>query len=69
MLDEDVLITGYGWPLVPNTSWMCYEIALGKVEVEDLDWIAVIGTLSDLGEKAPWPLIAHAKKEIHRQMA
>ena len=62
-LPEDTLITGYGWPEVPNTSWMCYEIALGKVEVEDMDWIAVIGTLSDLGEKAPWPLIADAKKK------
>ena len=63
VLDEDVLITGYGWPTVPNTSWMCYEMALGKVPVEDMDWIAVIGTLSDLGEKAPWPLIAQAKKK------
>ena len=61
--DGDTLITGYGWPEVPNTSWMTYELALGKVPVEDLDWIAVIGTLSDLGEKAPWPLIAQAKKK------
>ena len=63
VLPADTLITGYGWPTVPNTSWMTYEIALGKVEVEDMDWIAVIGTLSDLGEKAPWPLIADAKKK------
>ena len=63
VLPEDVLITGYGWPTVPNTSWMTYEIALGKTKVEDLDWIAVIGTISDLGEKAPWPLIAEAKKK------
>ena len=64
VLPEDTLITGYGWePEVPNTSWMTYELARGKVEVEDLDWIAVIGTLSDLGEKAAWPLIAEAKKK------
>ena len=63
VLPEDTLITGYQWDPIPNTSWMAYELALGKVEVEDLDWIAVIGTLSDLGEKAPWPLIAEAKKK------
>ena len=63
VLSEDVLISGYGWEPVPNTSWMCYEIARGKVQVEDMDWIAVIGTLSDLGEKAGWPLIATAKKK------
>ncbi len=63
VLAEDTLITGYGWPTVPNTSWMTYELALGRADGEDMDWIAVIGTLSDLGEKAPWPLIAEAKKK------
>ena len=63
VLPDDVLITGYGWPEVPNTSWMAYEIARDKVEIEDLDWIAVIGTLSDLGEKAPWLLIDETKKK------
>ena len=63
VLPDDTLITGYGWPEVPNTSWMAYEIARGKVEIEDLDWIAVIGTLSDLGEQAAWPLIGEAKKK------
>ena len=63
VLPADVLITGYPWEPVPNTSWMTYELAQGRAAVEDLDWIAVIGTLSDLGEKAPWPLIADAKKK------
>ena len=63
VLPADTLITGYGWPCVPNTSWMTYELARGKVENEDCDWIAVIGTLSDLGEKAPWLLIGEAKKK------
>lgn len=63
VLPEDILISGYNWPTIPNTSWMAYEIALGKVAVEDLDWVAVIGTLSDLGEKAAWPRIADAKKK------
>lgn len=63
VLPEDTLITGYGWPTVPNTSWMTYELARDKVEIEEMDWIAVIGTLSDLGEQAPWPLIDIAKKK------
>ena len=64
VLPADTLITGYGWePEVPNTSWMTYELARGKVEIEECDWIAVIGTLSDLGEKAGWPLINEAKKK------
>lgn len=64
VLPEDTLITGYGWePEVPNTSWMTYELARGKVEIEDMDWIAVIGTLSDLGEQVAWLLIGEAKKK------
>ena len=64
VLPADILITGYGWqPEVPNTSWMAYELAQGRTSVGDLDWIAVIGTLSDLGEKAGWPLIEIAKKK------
>ena len=30
--------------------------------VHDLDWLAAVGVLSDLGDKAPWPLLAQAKK-------
>ena len=59
----DTLISGYAWEPIPNTSWMVYELAGALCEVEDLDWIAAIGTLSDLGEKAPWPLIDLAKKK------
>ncbi len=61
--DGDTLITGYNWEPIPNTSWMVYELGSAVAEVEDLDWIAVVGTLSDLGEKAPWPLIDLAKKK------
>ena len=59
----DLLISGYAWNPIPNTSWMMWELAREMVEVEDLDWIAVIGTLSDLGEKAPWDKIGEVKKK------
>ena len=58
----DVLISGYEWEPVPNTSWMVWELGRELVDLTDSDWIAVIGTLSDLGEKAPFPLIDEAKK-------
>ena len=60
---DDLLISGYKWNPIPNTSWMVYELGREMASIEDLDWIAVIGTLSDLGEKAPWPQIAEAKKK------
>jgi single-stranded-DNA-specific exonuclease len=56
------LISGYTWDPIPNTSWMMFELGSALAETEGLDWIAVIGTLSDLGEKAPWPKIAEVKK-------
>lgn len=61
--DGDTLISGYAWEPIPNTSWMVYELGSAVCEVEDLDWIAAIGTLSDLGEKAAWPLLGLAKKK------
>lgn len=61
--EGDTLISGYAWKPIPNTSWMMWEIGKAVANVEDLDWIAVIGTLSDLGEKAPWEQIDLAKKK------
>lgn len=59
----DLLVSGYTWEPIPNTSWMVYELGRRLTSVEDLDWVAVIGTLSDLGDKAPWPLLESAKKK------
>ena len=61
--DGDTLLSGYLLDPIPNTSWMVYELGAAIAEVEDLDWIAAIGTFSDLGEKAPWPLLDLAKKK------
>jgi single-stranded-DNA-specific exonuclease len=60
---DDVLISAYTWNPIPNTSWLMWELLRPLVNVEDLDWIAAIGTLSDLGEKAPFDLIVDAKKK------
>ena len=57
------LISAYSWDPVPNTSWMLWDLFVGLVEIADLDWIAVIGTLSDLGDSAPFSLIGEARKK------
>ncbi|WP_123580844.1 DHH family phosphoesterase [Abditibacterium utsteinense] len=59
----DALISGYSWNPIPNTSWMMWEIGREIAELSDLDWVGVVGTLSDLGEKAPWEQIALCKKK------
>jgi single-stranded-DNA-specific exonuclease len=59
----DTLISAYQWEPIPNTSWLFYELAASLVDLSDLDWVAVIGTLSDLGDKAPFPLIEEAKRK------
>jgi single-stranded DNA-specific DHH superfamily exonuclease len=57
-----LLITAYTWDPIPNTSLMVYDLCAPLVDVEDLDWIAAIGALSDVGERAPFPLLARVKE-------
>ena len=59
----DVLISGYDFDPIPNTSWMAFELGSALCDVDDLDWIAAIGTMSDLGERAPWPMLDVCKKK------
>lgn len=63
VLESDILISGYTWNPIPNTSWMVYEIGSQLTDLEDVDWVAAIGTFSDLGEKAPWPMLDSARKK------
>ncbi|MCS7286185.1 MAG: phosphoesterase [Anaerolineae bacterium] len=60
---EGVLVSSYHWDPIPNTSlltfWLCRSIA----NIEDLDWVAAIGTLSDLGDKAPFDIVREAKEK------
>lgn len=42
---------------IPNTSLMVYDLTAALVDVGDLDWIAALGAISDLGERAPFPLL------------
>ena len=60
-----LLISGFNWRPIPNTSLMVYDLCSPIVQVDDLDWIAAVGVLSDLGEKAPFPLLESVKRK-HR---
>ncbi|WP_348233764.1 DHHA1 domain-containing protein [Trichocoleus sp. DQ-U1] len=57
----DTLISAYTWEPIPNTSLLIWELCSSLTDVSDLDWIAAIGTVSDLGEKAPFEMLAVAK--------
>jgi single-stranded-DNA-specific exonuclease len=59
----DTLITAYGWNPIPNTSLMVYDLYRERVNLDDMDWVAAVGTVSDLGERAPFPLVEAVKKK------
>lgn len=56
------LITAYPWDPIPNTSLLMYDLCQDSVDLSDIEWVAAIGTFSDLGEKAPFDIIASSKK-------
>jgi single-stranded-DNA-specific exonuclease len=58
------VISGYGWDPIPTSAWLAYELLRPLAEVDDLLWIAAVGTLSDLGDSAPWPDLPVAKKRF-----
>ena len=59
-----LVITGYGLDPVPTSGLLALACVSGLpgVDVDDLDWIAAISVLSDIGDKAPFRLVAAAKK-------
>ncbi|MDX2232249.1 MAG: DHHA1 domain-containing protein [Leptolyngbyaceae cyanobacterium bins.349] len=59
----DTLITAYTWNPIPNTSWLVWRLCQQIADVSDLDWIAAVGTLSDLGDRAPFDLLTTAKRK------
>lgn len=56
------VVLGYGWEPTPSSAWLAWELLAPLAEVDDLAWIAAVGTISDLGERAPWPRLPAAKK-------
>ena len=66
--EHATVVSGYGWDPVPNSAWMMWELLapLGTaagVPLDDLLWVAAVGTISDLGEKAPWERLPAVRKQ------
>mgnify|MGYP002778807261 FL=1 len=62
-----VVVTGYGWDPIPCSAWLAWEllaplVAEAGAPTDDLLWLAALGTVSDLGDAAPWPPLAEAKR-------
>lgn len=63
---EAFVVSAYDWEPIPCSAWLAYgllEAAAPEVdELREMDWIAAVGVISDLGETAPWPMMADAKR-------
>ena len=57
-----LLISAYSWKPIPNTSLIVFELCTPLADISDIDWIAAIGALSDLGERAPFELMMRVKE-------
>ncbi len=56
------VISGYAWEPIPASAWLAFELMAPLVDIDDLSWIAAVGIMSDLGDKAPWPRLPEVKK-------
>ncbi len=61
---ETHVVTGYGLDPTPTSGLIAFACVGGlpDVNVDDLDWIAAISVLGDIGDKAPFAVLAPAKK-------
>ena len=59
---DATVITGFGMDPVPTTSLLAWWCAAGLGPADDLLWLAAIGLIGDLGDKAPFPALADARK-------
>lgn len=59
---DALVITGYGRDPTPTTSILAHWASAGLGDVSDLDWLAAIGLIGDLGDKASFDEVAAAKK-------
>jgi single-stranded-DNA-specific exonuclease len=59
-----VVVSGYRWDPIPCSAWLAYELLVPLVSLDDLAWVAALGILSDLGDRAPWPRLAEVKRRF-----
>lgn len=54
------VVSGHGHEPVAPTSLLGFTLARPLVDIEDLDWLALLGTFGDLGASAPFPAMQAA---------
>lgn len=59
---DAAVVLAYGWDPIPASAWLAYDLLSPLVDVADLAWIAAVGTISDLGEKAPWDALPEIRR-------
>jgi single-stranded-DNA-specific exonuclease len=59
---DATVITGYGEQPAPTSSLLAWRCAGPLTEVDDLLWLAALGVIGDLGDKAPFEELAEAKR-------
>ncbi|MEF2278469.1 hypothetical protein V3W47_09150 [Deinococcus sp. YIM 134068] len=59
---EATVVSGYPWDPIPASAWLAHELLAPLTDMDDLGWIAAVGTISDLGDGAPWDALPALKK-------
>lgn len=64
MSEGAVVISGYGHEPVPTSSLLAYWCASTLADVEPLLWIAALGLIGDMAEKAGFPEMEEARRRF-----
>lgn len=62
------VVSGYGWDPIPASAWLAWELLAplaseAGATADDLAWLGAVGTVGDLGEKAPWARLPEVRKQ------
>lgn len=60
-----VACVAHDWSPVPCSAWLAYEVVRPWLpEGDPALWVAGVGVLSDLGDKAPWPRMEELRRRF-----
>ncbi|HSH78391.1 MAG TPA: hypothetical protein VLA19_07645 [Herpetosiphonaceae bacterium] len=59
---DAVLLSGYGSDPVPTSGLLAYWACAAIAPIDDLDWIAAISLLGDIGDDAPFAILDEARR-------
>jgi single-stranded-DNA-specific exonuclease len=60
---DAVVISGAGLDPIPTTSLLAFQCMAALAPVDDLLWLAAVGLIGDLGDKAPFAELVSAKAQ------